>query len=156
MKILVLIVLLVPVASCKKMQPDFFILFDRTDNISKGSEVKMNGLVIGEVASLKLLDNGVVAGIRLHKKIKISSTSGFSILSPLLGNASISIDPRPSTQYLSTKDTVAGYYVQQKPLDHLFSDTVARKKIQTSLDKIAEGLKELIEARTPPNNRRAY
>lgn len=134
--------------SCiKKKNADLNVVFDRVDNIVVGSEVKMNGYTVGKVNGLKLLNNGVLVGIKLTEKIHISSGSEFFISSPLVGASSVNIKPSSTKSYLSNKDTVPGKFEEKGLLDSFISDSANRKKIQDALTKIAEGIKELLEAR---------
>ncbi|MFN8290743.1 MAG: MCE family protein [Chitinophagaceae bacterium] len=122
------------------------VLFDRVDNIEKGSKVYLKGIPVGEVTHLELFGDSVLADINLADTIKIPTDSKFIINPSLIGSAHITIEPSNKTTFLTTKDTASGFYLQKSLLDDMISDSARREKMQQSLDKIGEGIKELIES----------
>lgn len=122
------------------------VLFDRVDNIEKGSKVYLKGFPVGEVTHLELLGDSVLADIKLSDTIRIPLDSKFIINPSLIGSAHITIEPSDKTTYLTNKDTASGFYLQKGLLDDMVSDSTRREKIQQSLDKIGQGIKELVEA----------
>ncbi|MGQ0738004.1 MAG: MlaD family protein [Bacteroidota bacterium] len=124
------------------------IVFDRVDNLQAGSPVKIQGIDIGKVLGLNLIDGGVLVKITLWDNKQIPAGSIFSIVNPMIGSAAyIDIEPSESAVFLSSEDTASGKYGERGLLDNLISDSAKRKKIEEALDKIAEGLKELVNAR---------
>lgn len=121
------------------------VIFDRVDHLEIGSKVYMKGLLIGEVIVLDLADKGVLAKIKIEKDVNIPKGSTFLIDPSLFGNASIIVEPSGQQIYLTSNDTSLGQYVDKKVLDHVVSDTAKSRKLQQSLDKIGEGIKELLE-----------
>ena len=121
------------------------VLFDRVDNIEKGSKVYLKGFPVGEVIHLELFGDSVLVDIKLADSVNIPVDSKFIINPALIGNSTISIEPSDNKTFLTNKDTINGSYVEQKLLDRVMSDSVQKQKIQQSLDKIGQGLKELVE-----------
>jgi ABC-type transporter Mla subunit MlaD len=123
------------------------IIFDRVDNLEIGSSQKIHGIDIGKVSNLKLIDTGVLVKISLSNKRVIPIGSKFSIINPMIGVTYIDIEPSTSNTFLTPKDTVTGKYGEKGLLDNLVSDSTTRKKMKEAYNKIAEGIKELIEAK---------
>lgn len=129
------------------------ILFDRVDGLEVGSKVYNKGIEIGDVTRIDLFGNKVLTEIRLNDKINIPISSAFIINQNLLGTTSINVDYSDKQQFLSSGDTSLGHYQGKKLLDNLVSDSSKRQQIQKSLDKIGEGISELVEAAKDTNNK---
>lgn len=148
------LLLLVFFTSCSnKKRTDLNIIFDRVDNVVVGTELRMHGYTIGEVTSLKLLDRGVLVGVRVNQKIKIPIGSEFTITSSLIGASTINVEPSATDIFLTQKDTANGIYQTKGLLDDLVSDSLARNKMKQALNKINAGIKEFIEARRDSTKR---
>lgn len=142
----VVIILIMLVSACtNQYKRKVTIVFDRVDNLEIGSKAYMKGFPVGEVTSLDLASKGVLVDVRLIRDIQIPVNSKFSIDPSLFGSASIVIEPSGETTYLTFKDTSTGQYIHRKLLDHVVSDTGKARKFQQSIDKIGEGIKELLE-----------
>jgi ABC-type transporter Mla subunit MlaD len=122
------------------------VLFNRVDNVKTGDNVYLKGLSIGEVTHLELFGDSVLVDIKLADTIKIPFNSKFIIQPSLIGSSNITIEPSDKTVFLTNKDTARGSYLQKGLLDNMVSDSTKREKIQQSLDKIGQGIKELVEA----------
>ena len=134
--------------ACSYQKKDnLIIVFDRVDNLNTKSAVKIHGIDVGEVSSLKLIDTGVMVSIKLSGKRQIPAGSTFSIINPMIGAAYIDIEPSKESVFLTANDTMSGKYGERGLLDNLMTDSVSRKKIQEALGKIAEGLRELAKSR---------
>jgi ABC-type transporter Mla subunit MlaD len=121
------------------------ILFDHVDNLEIGSKVNMKGIVIGEVTAIEFFRDSVLVDI-YYTGVKIPVDSKFIINSPLVSAAYLAIEPSNNITFLASKDTVNGYYLKKGLLDDMVSDSTKKENIQKSLDKIGEGIKELIKA----------
>lgn len=134
------------IAACgNRQKTDLRILFEEVPGLMIGSEVKMNGFTIGEVVSMKLLDQGILVNIHFSEKIRMPKNSKFLILSPLIGSPTINIEPSIDSDYITEKDTAIGKLNETKPLDYLMSDSTQKKEVLDALNKIADGIKELVE-----------
>jgi ABC-type transporter Mla subunit MlaD len=131
----------------RQKKTDLNILFDRVDNIAVGSEVRMHGFTIGEVNRLKMMGNGILVSISFKEKTDIPAGSKFSIYSPLIGSSVIDIKPSTQSIFLTKRDTATGKYDTKGLLDDMFSDSTRKAKANKAVEKIAEGIKELIEAK---------
>jgi len=132
-------------SSCLRDKNKLTILFDRVDGLETDAKVYQKGIIIGKVTDLHLVDKGVLADIQFKDNVRIPVDSKFTISTSLLGTTSISVEPSNNKSYLTLKDTIAGHYNDKKLLDDLVSDSAKQQKIQKSLDKIADGVKELVE-----------
>ncbi len=128
------------------------VIFDRVDHLEVGSKVYMKGLPIGRVISLVLAEKGVLARIKLEKDVQVPKGSKFSVDPSIFGHASVLIEPSQQSIYLTFDDTSFGAYDEKKILNHVVSDTTKSRKFQQSLDKIGEGIKELIETSRDTTN----
>ena len=133
-------------------KPDILLLADRVDNLTVNSEVKVNGLVVGQVINMQLLDNGVLVSLNFKKPTKISVDSDFKIISPLVGLAYVSITPGTEKALLTIRDTARGFQSSTKPLDKLLTDSTTKKKINEVLDKIINGFDSLHRLRKDTSN----
>jgi hypothetical protein len=122
------------------------VLFDRVDKVEQGGDVFLKGISVGEVTHLELFGDSVLVDIKLADTIRIPVDSKFIIYPSLLGTSNISIECSDKTVFLTNKDTARGYYFKKGLFDAMVSDSTKREKIQQSLDKIAQGIKELAEA----------
>ena len=146
-RFLILFILVLALAACSYSHKNkLTILFDRVDNLEIGGRVLLKGLPVGKVTHLELFGDSVLVTVKLSDTINIPVESKFIITPSLLGNSHIDIEVSNKTTYLGSKDTVAGSYQKNGVLDNLFSDSAKREKIKISVDKISEGIKELVEA----------
>lgn len=141
--ILYFFILLFLFCCTKNKKPDMLLIVDRVDNLNTNSEVKINGLVVGRVIGMKLLDNGILVSIHFAKPTNISVDSDFRIIAPLVGSAYVSITLGNEKTFLTNKDTARGIHDFTKPLDNLLSDSTTKKKINDFLDKIINGFDSL-------------
>ncbi len=147
LKFILLVTTLLFIACSQKNKNKLSVLFDNVSNLEKGADVKLHGITIGEVTNMELLGDSVLVDIKLNKEQKIPVGSKFSILNPLIGNASVIIEPSEQKVFLKTEDTVKGSYEAKGILDTFFADSLNRQKAREALNKITTGLKELAEAK---------
>ncbi len=85
------------------------IKFERVDGLSEGSDIKMGGIRIGRVASLKLdpEDYSAIATLDINPDVKIPADSSASIISEnLLGGKYLSIAPGGDEEMLKPGDEI--------------------------------------------------
>ena len=120
-------------------------LFSRVDGIDAGSEVRIKGKPVGEVTATNFFRDSVLVDMEF-KEMKIPQGSKFFIIAPAVGQSYIEIEPSDDTIFLSGKDVVSGYFSKKGLLEDMIADSARREQIQRSLDKITEGITELIKA----------
>jgi phospholipid/cholesterol/gamma-HCH transport system substrate-binding protein len=152
-KILFGLLLTIAFASCLSKQNKYTISFDRVDGLQEGSDVSNKGFAIGKVKHIELFGNRVLVDIKLNDKIKVPQQSIFLLKENLLGASFVDIEYSDKINYLSSKDTAIGEYQKKAIMDNLISDTIKRKKIEKSLEKIATGIGELIESNNDSTKR---
>jgi ABC-type transporter Mla subunit MlaD len=122
------------------------LLSDKADKLEVGSTVQKEGLSIGQVTKIGTVNDKVFIEISLRNNhIEIPQGSTFTIIPSPLGTASISISYSNNTKFISSNDTIAASYKGMSQLEDYISDTTKRKQVRQSLDKIAEGLSELVK-----------
>ncbi len=152
--ILLVFFLSASIISCSHDKNRLTVLFERVDNIGTGSLVYLKGVPVGEVLQADIFENKVAVDIKLRNKIKIPVGSKFLLHPSLLGPSNISIDPSGETIFLTAKDTINGEFVKAGILDKFISDSAKNEKIKHSLDKIGDGIKELVESVKDTGNKK--
>jgi len=143
--LLAIILLTTTFPACLHNKSKLTILFDRVDGLEVGAKFYQKGIPVGEVTGLDLFDRGVIADINLKDKTQIPIDSKFIVNTSVLGTTSITVEPSDKKLYMTSKDTIVGHYNDKKLLDEVISDSSKRQTIQKSLDKIGEGVKEILE-----------
>jgi ABC-type transporter Mla subunit MlaD len=127
-------------SSCSH-QNRYTILLENANGLQKGSEVVFNGVTVGNVLKLKLLEDiRVVLTISLDKDFKIPIGSKFQIQTPLIGSTRLILEKSNESRIATKQDTLYGY-VDTTNIRSLINDSTKRKAI----NKIVEGFQELIE-----------
>lgn len=119
-------------------KPKVTILFDRVDNLEKGSKAYLKGVAVGEVSHLELFGDSVLVDIQLEENATIPAVSKFIIRPSMIGNSTIVIESSNNKLSLTNTDTVHGTFQQRKILDEIMSDSVTREKLQQLLDTIGK------------------
>ena len=119
------------------------VLFDRVGDLEIGARVYQKGLIVGKVENLQLLDNGVLADIRLDRNVKIPVGSAFTIKYSLLGGY-VEINPSATKFYFTSKDTIVGHENQQQVLEVPGLDSVRQRRLKRGVSKIVSGVKDII------------
>lgn len=132
-------------AGCMPDRTKYTILFDQVDHLQVKDPVLNKGVTIGEVTHLAGYGNQVLADIELKDNRNIPKGSTFLAKESLLGSSCIDVNYSDSPVLLTSTDTVRGVF-EAKKWEHLSGDTAKRRKIEQSIEKIATGVKELIEA----------
>jgi ABC-type transporter Mla subunit MlaD len=144
-KILFGLLLTMTFVGCFSNKDKYTISFDRVDGLQVGSTVLNRGLNIGKVTHIDLFGNRILVDIELNDRTKIPEQSIFLVRENLLGSSYVDIEYSDRIKLLNSKDTILGMYQKQAIMDNIISDTTKRKKIENSLEKIANGIGELIE-----------
>lgn len=146
MKRVYLILAIFLFGACSPQKNKLIMVFDNVSGITDKSEIKMNGVVVGSVYKMSLLDMGVLVKASIEKEVRIPINSKASVVMPFLGNSFIDIVPSDNKNYLSPQDTLRGVYFEEKILDKLTSDTTKKRKIQDALEKLKEGIDSIIKS----------
>lgn len=132
---------------CASKQKELHIKFDNVEGLVEGSEVKINGVVVGVVKKMSLTDNNILVTTRLEKDVVIKKESTATILKPLVGNEFVSLELSQNAALLSDMDTLIGKYKEEKVFEKLSADTATQRKIKDALEKIKTGIEDLIKAK---------
>ena len=84
--------------------------FKDLGSLSKPNEVKIHGVVIGNVYDIRVKDkdmSGIIATINLTQEVNIPKDSKALISTPLVGSSIIQIEKGTSTDFLKPGDTLA-------------------------------------------------
>ncbi|MVT10396.1 MlaD family protein [Chitinophaga tropicalis] len=86
-----------------------YAVYTQVNGLQPSATVQVNGLVVGSVANLDLMDQKagkILVTIRITKKIDIPYNSVARITSDLLGTKAVQIDFGNANEYLKDKDTI--------------------------------------------------
>jgi phospholipid/cholesterol/gamma-HCH transport system substrate-binding protein len=86
-----------------------YAVFSDAAAISKSNEVKINGLVIGNVKKLQIADknnNSVLVTIRLNREVNIPVNSVAYVFNPIIGSPFIAIERGDARSFLLPGDTI--------------------------------------------------
>ena len=123
--------------------------FNRIDGLDSGTEVRMGGIKIGEVATLNLKeDYSAEATLKIGANILIPTDTSVAIhLSSIFGGKYVSLEPGAEDKYMESGDVfeVAGSVDVQNLLDLIIgqakSNQAEVKKQLEELKKLRAGLK---------------
>jgi phospholipid/cholesterol/gamma-HCH transport system substrate-binding protein len=86
-----------------------YAVYSQVNGLQPSNAVQVNGLVVGNVASLDVMDKSagkILVTIRIKKKIDIPDNSVARITSDLLGSKAVQIDFGNSNAHLKNGDTI--------------------------------------------------
>jgi phospholipid/cholesterol/gamma-HCH transport system substrate-binding protein len=86
-----------------------YAVYTQVNGLQPSATVQVNGLVVGSVANLELLDKNagkILVELRITKKIDIPQNSVARIASDLLGTKTVQIDFGNANAYLENGDTI--------------------------------------------------
>lgn len=93
---------------------EFYVIYDDVDGLTVSNPVMLNGLAVGRVSEIKILQNEgnkLLVKLDIDDKIRITDSTVASLgSSDLLGSKAVMIDVRPSKKYLESGDTIPGSY----------------------------------------------
>jgi ABC-type transporter Mla subunit MlaD len=123
------------------------LVSNKADKLEVGSTVHKEGLTIGQVIKIATVYDKVFIEVSLRNNdIEVPHGSTFTIIPSPLGTAYISVSYSNSSRFISSNDTIVASYRDMGQLEDYISDTTKRKQVRQSLDKVAEGLSELVKA----------
>jgi phospholipid/cholesterol/gamma-HCH transport system substrate-binding protein len=139
--------------------PKIYAVFDKLGSLAKSNEVKINGLVIGNVADMEPTDKNVT-GIRitiaLTRDVNIPVNSVAYITAPFggLGSSAIIIDKGDATTYVKDGDIIKTR-VDEGLLGGLSAEvSPTLSKLRTTLDslnRVFGGINRLLDGDTKGN-----
>ena len=129
--------------------------FDRISGVREGTDVKLAGVWVGNVAKVELLDpnepgKGVYAVMQIDNKFVVPRGSVASVVTPIMGQAAINIIPPPPAAPQAHHPPVAQdgtgeiQGIMKNPLE-----TVIDPKLMATLEKTTAQIGILAEALTP-------
>jgi ABC-type transporter Mla subunit MlaD len=127
-------------------QNNLLVKFDRVDFLQPGAKVYKGGMPVGEVENLELVVDSILVTLKLDPQINIPVGSEFIISPSITADAFITIEPVFNARYLTDGDTAIGYYNATTKLNDIIADSAQRAKADKAINKIGEGVKELLEA----------
>lgn len=92
---------------------ELHIIFAKVNGLQTGNQVQCNGMPIGKVTAINLIDNGqnVLVALEINTDIRIPKNSTFEIRhADLLGTKIIDVSSGNSPVYLTALDTVYGEF----------------------------------------------
>ncbi|WP_291911140.1 MlaD family protein [Chitinophaga sp. CB10] len=92
-----------------KRTKTIYAVYTQVNGLQPSNAVQVNGLVVGNVANLDVMDQNagrILVTLTITKKIEIPRNSVARISSDLLGSKTVQLDLGNSTEYLNSGDTV--------------------------------------------------
>ncbi|MBL7778936.1 MAG: MCE family protein [Chitinophagales bacterium] len=129
-----LLALLLTTWSCnQKKTYELEVIFDNVNGLYENSTVKLSGLDVGKVKSLKINDEKPLVTVEINNDVKISNNAIFEIRNQdYLGTKFINIRPSHRTSRpLENGDTITGYYTHDEPT--IFSDISSVQNADTAI-----------------------
>lgn len=86
-----------------------YAVYHQVNGLQPANAVQVNGLVVGNVANLQVMDKDasrILVAITINKKIEIPRNSVARISSDLLGTKTVQLDLGNATEYLKSGDTI--------------------------------------------------
>ena len=106
-----------------------------------GMPLLHNGIAIGRISALTLRGHTVFAEVELLHQTRIAPGSKFRLAGSLLGSKSLLLDASARAGSLAATDTV---WLDTTTPTITAQDSVRQRQAQKALQKIAEGLHELL------------
>lgn len=73
---------------------DIYVRLPDATGVGQGTPVRKSGLLIGRVSDLKLVDEGVLLTLHIHRNIKLTSDETCVLRTSLFGDAELVFVPR--------------------------------------------------------------
>jgi len=86
-----------------------YAVYQQVNGLQPANAVQVNGLVVGNVANLEVMDKDasrILVAITINKKIEIPRNSVARISSDLLGTKTVQLDLGNASEYLKSGDTI--------------------------------------------------
>ncbi len=113
------------------------------EGLKEGSNVLCAGLTIGKVTYLDLFKDSVVVDIEINKEFNIPIGSKFIVEKNTFSTTNLLIEISSEISFIKNYDTVRGYKDTSRFVLPV-ADTAKQRKMKESIQKIADGFKELI------------
>lgn len=124
-QVLVFLLVFQIIISCQNGSTSLNLVFENVEGLEIGSKVKCNGVNVGEVSRLKLLQTGeVVVTIEVDSDVKIPTNSLFFIDdSGLIGYKTVKVKLSDSPNFYIANDTIVGKSIA-RPQKNEFLNTI--------------------------------
>ncbi len=119
---------------------------DNVTGLQKGSDVLLNGIPVGEVSRMDMLDNSKIAvTVSLNRDIKVPLGSAFVLQTSLIGASKLILERSNSSIVATKADTLPGSFDTASSMN-LFLDSTKNKRVRKAFKKIIEGFQELLDS----------
>ncbi|HXH19050.1 MAG TPA: MlaD family protein [Chitinophagales bacterium] len=129
----------------------YYAVFSKVEGLNPSDPVTLNGLPIGKVASLGLLDDSSgksIARIHLVKKVKIPTNSAFQLYSSdLLGEKAVQLILGDSKELAREGDTLSGLVsasLQESVNEQIAPVKQKAENLLLSIDTVIESIKVIV------------
>ena len=120
--------------------PYIYLSLENSDGLTTGSEIKCNGVKVGEIINIELYDlNRVLATMQLEKGFQIPINSKVVLNSNLIGNSSVEILRNISDEFLKNGDTI--FSIEHKPILPDSSQRLLEQKMENLIETIDSTIK---------------
>lgn len=130
---------------CGSSTKKYTVVVDNVEGLKEGSNVVCAGLPIGKVTHLDLFKDSVVVDIEINKDFNIPIGSKFIVENNAFGTTNLLVERSGELSFIKNHDTVRGYKDTSR-FTLTGTDTARQRKVKESIQKIADGFKELIES----------
>lgn len=135
MKLLFLFVIgIFSLKGCNTDSNKIYAVLDDANGLSEGDKVKCKGLDVGEILSLKIVGNRVIAELDLNRDFQATKETVAQVNSiPFLGHANLNLIPTDNTELLANGDTI--YSIASNPLS-VFDELIKTSDLDSLKNKI--------------------
>src|SRR5438128_17699 len=92
------------------------VAFEQAGGLAEGNDIQVNGIRMGSVKTMKLMNDHIVVDLALARQIQITSDCRVAIRSfGLMGDKVVAIDYRDTGLRFSTRDTIPGIFEKGLP-----------------------------------------
>lgn len=130
--------------NCKHSGNKYTVVVDNVEGLKEGSNVVCAGLTIGKVTHLNLFKDSVVVDIEINKDFNIPVGSKFIVEKNTFSATNLLIERSGELSFIENYDTVRGYKDTSRFVLPV-ADTARQRKMKESIQKIADGFKELLD-----------
>ena len=130
--------------SCNSKSTRYKVIVDNVEGLETGSNVIYKDRTIGFVTDMDLFNDSVIVYFTLNKGNQIPKGSTFIVQHPTLGISGLYVESSKLRETMTLSDTARGY---RDTARFLFgADTAGARKRKEAFLKIADGIKEFVEA----------
>lgn len=140
--------LLFLLSSCSEEKSNHIVIkFENGDDLFEGALVRLNGLDVGKIESVKLNQHyEVCAQVKIDENIKIPTNSIFILDNESIFSSGIKVKPGNAKKFLKDNDTIMGIrldYSKQDQIIKVFNELTRNAHFVKHQDSILTELKEL-------------